>query len=145
MPELILLGTIDQVRDLDPEENPGNELPCFPCENVHLEARAQLYARLLGVFYEEALTLEQLVLETGSYGPFVYQLDQTLQKSISAIAEDDVESLAADWAESADMDSLGVYDSDLLELLTTFLFNLIHFCLIAAQESELNIYVYSDG
>ena len=136
MPELMLLGSAEQLRDLDPDENPADTFPCFPCEKVHLEARAQLYARLLGIFFDEALALEELVREMGSYGPFVYRLNNRLLDALAATQEDCVAGIADGWAESADMETLGVYDTDLLELLTTFLFNLINFCLTATQEPD---------
>ena len=61
MPDLMLLGIEEQVLELEPDENPGQVFPCLPCEGIHSELRAQLYAQLMG-FFDEAESLEQLTL-----------------------------------------------------------------------------------
>ena len=63
MPDLMLLGIEEQVLELEPDENPGQVFPCLPCEGIHSELRAQLYAQLMGIFFDEAESLEQLTLE----------------------------------------------------------------------------------
>ena len=80
MPDLMLLGIEEQVLELEPDENPGQVFPCMPCEGIHSELRSQLYAQLMGIFFDEAESLEQLTLEFGPYGPYVFKLDFTIIK-----------------------------------------------------------------
>ena len=145
MPELMLLGVEEQVLALEIDENPAESFPCMPCEGVHGEMRTQLYAQLLGIFFDEAQSLEQLVLEYGPYGPYVFKLDVTITERLADIEEDDIEQIVTIWAESADVSSLGLGDEDLRDVLGRFLYNLIHFCMLIRQESVLSVFIYSDG
>ncbi len=144
MPEIILLGAHEAIVALEPDDIPADGFPYMPCNGIHTDIRAQLYANLLDIYFDEAQTLEQLICEVGPYGPFIYLLDQRLMERLVEIDEDDVDTIARNWAESGDTESLGVYDTDLTELLTTFLFNLIHFCLLSRNEPELDVVIYSD-
>ncbi len=145
MPELIFLGSEEQVQEFELDENPVDVFPCMPCLSVHREARAQLYATVCNVFFDEALAFEQLVLEPGPDGPFIYMIDDAVIADLARIEEDDVPSVVERWSDSAEMNSLGVYDTDLTDLLSTFLFNLIHFSMVAGQEEELSVYIFADG
>ena len=145
MPEIMLLGIEEQVLDLEYDENPANTFPCMPCEGVHSELRTQLYAQLLGIFYDEAESLEQLVLELGPEGPYVFKLDITITERLADVEEDDIDSIVDHWSESGDMSTLGLIDDDLHEVLSRFLFNLVHFCMLVRQESVLSVFIYSDG
>ena len=117
----------------------------MPSEGIHAELRTGLYAMLLGIFYDEAESLEQLVLEFTQEGPWVFKLDVTITDRLAEVEEDEVEQLAAAWAETGDMSSLGMEDSDLREVLGRFLFNLVHFCMLIQQEPVLSVFVYTDG
>ena len=145
MPDLMLLGIEDQVLELEPDENPGDVFPCLPCEGIQGELRAQLYAQLLGIFFDEADSLEQLTLEFGPYGPYVFKLDITIVEHLAELGEDDIENISASWAESADMSSLHLNDEDLQDVLSRFIYNLMHFCILTRQETVLSVFIYSDG
>lgn len=145
MPELMMLGIEEQVLELEPDENPGNHFPCMPCEGVHSELRAQLYAQLLGIFYDEAESLEQLVLEFGPHGPYVFKLDVTIVERLSEIADEEFEDIAVTWSESADVSGLNLQEDDLQDVLSRFIYNLAHFCMLTRQETVLSVFIYSDG
>lgn len=145
MPDLMLLGIEEQVLDLEIDDNPADNFPCMPCEGVHGEMRTQLYAMLMGVFYDEAESLEQLALEYGPYGPYVFKLDQTIVERLAEVEEDDIELLARNWAEAFDEATQTLADEDLQEILGRFLFNLVHFCLLVKQEQVLSVFIFSDG
>ena len=145
MPEIMLLAIEDQVLELEPDENPANHFPCMPCEGVHAEMRAQLYAQLLGVFYDEAESLEQLVLEFGPYGPYVFKLDVTIAGRLADIADEEIEQITSIWSESADLSDLNLQDDDLQDVLSRFIYNLAHFCMLTRQETVLSVFIYSDG
>ena len=144
MPDLMLLGIEEQVLALEPDENPGHVFPCMPCEGVHAEMRTQLYALLMNIFYDEAESLEQLVLEFGPEGPWVFKLDLTITERLADIDDEEVEEIARLWSESGDMTSLDLEESELLDLLARFLFNLVHFCILIRQESVLSVFIYSE-
>lgn len=143
MPDLMLLGIEEQVLELEFDENPADNFPCMPCEGVHSELRTQLYAQLLGIFYEEAASLEQLVLEYGPYGPYVFKLDLTIAERMAEIDEDDIPEIVNYWCESADVSSLNLSDEDLSDVLSRFLYNLVHFCILIRQETVLSVFIYS--
>ena len=145
MPDLMLLGIEEQILELEPDENPGNVFPCMTCEGIHSELRAQLYAQLLGIFFDEAESLEHLTLEFSPYGPYVFKLDATIVEHLAEFAEDDIDAISANWAESADISSLQLNEDDLHDLLNRFIFNLMHFCLLTRQETVLSVFIYSDG
>ena len=141
----MLLGIEEQVLELVPDDNPGDIFPCLPCEGIHRELRAQLYAQLLGIFFDEAESLELLTLEFGPYGPYVFKLDITIVQYLAELAEDDIDNITASWAESSDMSSLHVNDEDQQELLSRFIYNLMHFCILMRQETVLSVFIYSNG
>ena len=145
MAELMLLGIEEQVLELAPDDNPSDAFPCLPCEGIHGELRAQLYAQLLGIFYDEAESLEELTLEFGPYGPYLFKLDVNIVDHLTEIVEDDIDDIAITWAESADVSSLNLEAEDLRELLSRFIYNLMHFCILTRQQKILSVFIYSDG
>ncbi len=144
MPEVMLLGVEEQVLSLEIDDNPADNFPCMPCEGIHSELRTQLYAQLLGIFFDEAESLEQLVLEFGPEGPWVFKLDVTIAERLADIEEDDIDNIARIWAESGDMEALDLEPGDLVEVLSRFLFNLVHFCMLIRQEQVLSVFIYTE-
>ncbi len=145
MPDLIMIAAEEKLLELELDENPVESFPCMPCLAIHKQARTQLYAYLTGQFFDDAQAMEVLIKELDAYGPFIYQLDDDLVTRIAETEEDDVPDIVEWWAGAAEMDTLGIYDEDLVELLSTFLYNLIHFCLSVRLEPELGFFVYADG
>ena len=141
----MLLGVEEQVLELVPDDHPGEIFPCVSCGGIHRELRAQLYAQLLGIFFDEAESLELLTLEFGPYGPYVFKLDVTIVEYLTELSEDDIDSITETWAESADMSSLQMNGEDLQELLSRFIYNLMHFCILMRRETVLSVFIYSNG
>jgi len=144
MPEIMLLGVEEQVLSLEIGDNPADSFPCMPCEGIHSELRTQLYAQLLGIFFDEAESLEQLVLEFGPEGPWVFKLDVTITERLADIEEDDIEGIARIWSESGDMEALDLEPGDLIDVLSRFLYNLVHFCMLIRQEQVLSVFIYTE-
>lgn len=144
MPEIMLLGVEEQVLSLEIGDNPADSFPCMPCEGIHSELRTQLYAQLLGIFFDEAESLEQLVLEFGPEGPWVFKLDVTITERLADIEEDDIEGIARLWSESGDMEALDLEPGDLIDVLSRFLYNLVHFCMLIRQEQVLSVFIYTE-
>ncbi len=144
MPDIMLLGVEEQVLGLEIDENPADNFPCMPCEGVHSEMRTQLYAFLMDIFFDQAESMEQLVLEYSPEGPWVFKLGYTITQRMAEIEEDDIENIALNWAETGEMSELGLEPSDLQEVLGRFLFNLVHFCMLVRQQSVLSVFVYSE-
>ncbi|MBO6556943.1 MAG: hypothetical protein JJ934_05945 [Pseudomonadales bacterium] len=144
MPEIMLLGVEEQVLSLEIGDNPADSFPCMPCEGIHTELRTQLYAQLLGIFFDEAESLEQLVLEFGPEGPWVFKLDVNITERLADIEEDDIENIARIWSESGDMEALDLEPGDLIDVLSRFLYNLVHFCMLIRQEQVLSVFIYTE-
>lgn len=140
----MLLGVEEQVLALEIDENPANNFPCMPCEGVHSELRTQLYAQLMSIFFDEAESMEQLVLEYSSDGPWVFKLDYTITERLAEVEEDDIEHIVSLWSQSGEISELSLEPGDLNEVLSRFLFNLVHFCMLVRQETVLSVFIYSD-
>jgi hypothetical protein len=144
MPEIMLLGVEEQVLSLEIDENPADNFPCMPSEGIDSEMRILLYALLMGIFFDDAQSMEQLVLEYGPEGPWVFKLDFTITERLAEVEEDDIDSIALNWSQTGEMSALNMEDSDLQEVLARFLFNLVHFCMLVRQEQVLSVFIYSE-
>jgi len=144
MPDIMLLGVEKQVLSLEIDENPADNFPCMPSEGIDSEMRVLLYALLMGIFFDEAQSMEQLVLEYGPDGPWVFKLDFTITERLAEVAEDDIDDIALNWSQTGEMSSLNMEASDLQEVLARFLFNLVHFCMLVRQEQVLSVFIYSE-
>ncbi len=139
MPDVIFIADRELIAETD--GSPAEGLPTMHCHSIFQGARAQLYALLTGSFYDEALELEVLVLHGEGSGPMVYELDTRLVDTLANLEEDDTAPLIAPWQETAEIEAISVDDSD----LSDFLFSLIHLCQIARNETDLSVFVLSDG
>jgi hypothetical protein len=144
MPDIMLLGVEEQVLSLEIDENPADNFPCMPSEGIDSEMRVLLYASLMGVFFDEAQSMEQLVLEYGHEGPWVFKLDITITERLAEVEEDDIDGIALIWSQTGEMSALNMEPSDLQEVLARFLFNLVHFCMLVRQEQVLSVFIYSE-
>ena len=144
MPDIMLLGVEKQVLSLEIDESPADNFPCMPSEGIDSEMRVLLYALLMGVFFDEAQSMEQLVLEYGPEGPWVFKLDFTITERLAEVEEDDIDSIALNWSQTSEISALNMEPSDLQEVLARFLFNLVHFCMLVRQEQVLSVFIYSE-
>ena len=144
MPDIMLLGVEEQVLSLEIDENPADNFPCMPSEGIDSEMRTLLYALLMGIFFDEAQSMEQLVLEYGPEGPWVFKLDFTITERLAEVEEDDIDGIALNWSQTGEMSALNMEASDLQEVLARFLFNLVHFCMLVRQEQVLSVFIYSE-
>ena len=144
MPDIMLLGVEEQVLSLESDENPADNFPCMPSEGIDSEMRILLYALLMGIFFDEAQSMEQLVLEYGPEGPWVFKLDFTITDRLAEVEEDDIDGIALNWSRTGEMSALNMEESDLQEVLARFLFNLVHFCMLVRQEQVLSVFIYSE-
>jgi hypothetical protein len=144
MPDIMLLGVEEQVLSLEIDENPADNFPCMPSEGIDSEMRVLLYALLMGIFFEQAQSMEQLVLEYGPDGPWVFKLDFTITERLADVEEDDIDGIALNWSQTSEISALNMEASDLQEVLARFLFNLVHFCMLVRQEQVLSVFIYSE-
>jgi hypothetical protein len=144
MPDIMLLGVEEQVLSLEIDENPADNFPCMPSEGIDSEMRVLLYALLMGIFFDEAQSMEELVLEYGPEGPWVLKLDFTITELLAEVEEDDIDGIALNWSQTGEMSALNMEDGDLQEVLARFLFNLVHFCMLVRQEHVLSVFIYSE-
>ena len=144
MPDIMLLGVEKQVLSLEIDENPADNFPCMPSEGIDSEMRVLLYALLMGIFFDEAQSMEQLVLEYGPEGPWVFKLAFPITERLAEVEEDDIDDIALNWSQTGEMSALNMEASDLQEVLARFLFNLVHFCMLVRQEQGLSVFIYSE-
>ncbi len=138
--QLILVGADDQILTLEADESPVDAFPCMSSGPIHQDARMQLYSLVTGTFFEDATLLEPLFHSLTEEGPFVHRLDPSLLTQLAGLDEDDIERLAALWAECREVEDLDLQMDDLYE----FLFQFIHFCRTAANESDFGLFIYGD-
>ncbi len=141
MPEILFIGTLERVNDLEIDENPADVFPCMSNQGIHIDARAQLYTLVTNLFLADALEYEPLVRQLSEEGPNIYQLDDKVRHSLGVKNEQDIEELAELWLEFEDVEALEKDKDDLIE----FLYQFVHFCQTAGQDEELGIYIYADG
>ena len=124
-------------------EDPAKTFPSVSLGRVDFEKRIKLYAHLLGIFFDEAESLEQLIFESDLGGMSLTKINKVITERIAEIAEDDIPLLAGIWVESLDHDEELDQDVGNAEVLEEVLFKLIHVCSLAKQERSLSIFVYS--
>jgi hypothetical protein len=144
MSDIMLLGVEEQVLSLEIDANPADNFPCMPSEGIDSEMRVLLYALLMGIFFDEAQSMEQLVLEYGPEGPWVFKLDFTITERLAEVDDDEIDGIAINWSQTGEMSALNMDASDLREVLSRFLFNLVHFCMLVRQEQILSVFIYSE-
>ena len=135
MPDAYVLGSAERVEEFEIEEDPADSFVVLHCGPVDIEARAQLYALILGMFSDDAVSLEMLHRKVTDDGPFFYEIEQTLIDALANLDEAAIEAVALNWCESEAMESLELADSDIVE----FLFNLANLC--QTTNDELGLYI----
>ena len=140
MHEIIFIASASSLETMEADDNPAESYPCMSSQQIHREARAQLYALVTGEFLDEAGQMEFLDRMLSDEGPYIYQLDGQLRESLAQLEEDQVEDLVQLWMQCGEIEDLDLDASDLHD----FTFQLIHFCQIGCND-DLGVYVCSDG
>ena len=139
----LILAIEEQITSVIGSEDPTKTFPSVTLGRIDSEKRIKLYAHLLGIFFDEAESLEQLIFETDLGGMSLIKIDEVITERIAEIPEDDIPLLAGIWVESLDYDEELDQDEGNEEVLEEVLFKLIHVCSLAKQERSLSIFVYS--
>ena len=139
----LILAIEEQIASLVDSGNLVESFPSVPIGKIDSEKRIKLYAHLLGVFFDEAESLEQLVFESELGGTSLIKINGVITEKIAEISEDDIPSLARVWVESLDYDEELDEEEGNEEILEDTLFKFIHVCALAKQENALSIFVYS--
>tara|TARA_A100001035_G_scaffold204941_1_gene165042 strand:+ start:162 stop:605 length:444 start_codon:yes stop_codon:yes gene_type:complete len=139
----LILAIEEQIIPLIESEDLTQTFPSVPIGKIDFEKRIKLYAYLLGIFFDEAESLEQLVFESELDGVSLIKINAVITERIAEIPEDDIPLVAGVWLESLDYDEELDIDRGNEEVLEDTLFKLIHVCTLAKQETALSIYVYS--
>ena len=141
MHQLIFVAAADQVDELELDENPAASFPVMSSQEYHRGARAQLYSLVTGSFLDEAQGLEILYRSLTDDGPYIYRLDEDTQLKLSRLDEDSLGEFAELWLETEELEAI---DRDVNDLYD-FLYQFAHLCHVAAQDEELDVFIYSDG
>ena len=139
----LILAIEEQISSVIGSEDPTKTFPSVSLGRIDSEKRIKLYAHLLGIFFDEAESLEQLIFESDLGGMSLIKIDEVITERIAEIPEDDIPLLAGIWVESLDYDEELDQDEGNAEVLEEVLFKLIHVCSLAKQERSLSIFVYS--
>ncbi len=139
----LILAIEEQISSVIGIEDPTKTFPSVSFGRIDSEKRIKLYAHLLGIFFDEAESLEQLIFESDLGGMSLIKINEVITERIAEIPEDDIPLLAEIWVESLDYDEELDQDEGNAEVLEEMLFKLIHVCCLAKQERALSIFVYS--
>ena len=139
----LILAIEEQISSVIGSEDPTKTFPSVSLGRIDSEKRIKLYAHLLGIFFDEAESLEQLIFESDLGGMSLIKINEVITERIAEIPEDDIPLLAGIWLESLDYDEELDQDEGNAEVLEEILFKLIHVCSLAKQERALSIFVYS--
>ena len=139
----LILAIEEQISSVIGSEDPTKTFPSITLGRIDSEKRIKLYAHLLGIFFDEAESLEQLIFESDLGGMSLIKINEVITGRIAEIPEDDIPLLAGIWVESLDYDEELDQDEGNAEVLEEILFKLIHVCSLAKQERALSIFVYS--
>tara|TARA_E500000178_G_C16933475_1_gene712846 strand:- start:219 stop:662 length:444 start_codon:yes stop_codon:yes gene_type:complete len=139
----LILAIEEQITSVIGSEDPTKTFPSVTLGRVDSEKRIKLYAHLLGIFFDEAESLEQLIFESDLGGMSLIKINEVITERIAEIPEDDIPLIAGIWVESLDFDEELDQDEGNAEVLEEILFKLIHVCSLAKQERALSIFVYS--
>ena len=139
----LILAIEEQISSVIGIEDPTKTFPSVTFGRIDSEKRIKLYAHLLGIFFDEAESLEQLIFESDLGGMSLIKINEVITERIAEIPEDDIPLIAGIWVESLDYDEELDQDEGNAEVLEEILFKLIHVCSLAKQERALSIFVYS--
>ena len=139
----LVLAIEDQITSSIGSEDPTKTFPSVSLGAVDSEKRIKLYAHLLGIFFDQAESLEQLIFESDIGGESLIKINEVITERIAEIPEDDISLLASVWADSLDYDEELDPDEENAAILEDILFKLIHVCSLAKQERALSIFVHS--
>ena len=139
----LILAIEEQISSVIGSEDPTKTFPSVSLGRIDSEKRIKLYAHLLGIFFDEAESLEQLIFESDLGGMSLIKINEVITERIAEIPEDDIPLIAGIWVESLDFDEELDQDEGNAEVLEEILFKLIHVCSLAKQERALSIFVYS--
>ena len=139
----LILAIEEQITSVIGSEDPTKTFPSVTLGRIDSEKRIKLYAHLLGIFFDEAESLEQLIFESDLGGMSLIKINEVITERIAEISEDDIPLIAGIWVESLDFDEELDQDEGNAEVLEEILFKLIHVCSLAKQERALSIFVYS--
>ena len=139
----LILAIEEQISSVIASEDPTKTFPSVTLGRIDSEKRIKLYAHLLGIFFDEAESLEQLIFESDLGGMSLIKINEVIIERIAEIPEDDIPLLAGIWVESLDYGEELDQDERNAEVLEEMLFKLIHVCSLAKQERALSVFVYS--
>ena len=139
----LILAIEEQITPLVESEDLAQAFPSVSIGKIDSEKRIKLYAHLLGIFFDEAESLEQLIFESEAVGVSLVKINEVITDRIAEISEDDISPLARVWVESLDYDEELDQDEGNEEILEDTLFKLIRVCALAKQETALSVFVYS--
>lgn len=118
------------VRALASLEEARYLFTCLPLLRIDAEVRAQLYLLMGHSSLNDAYAAEKLLFQNEDSGQSLAELSSSLVMQLAETAEDDLDELTVNWAESQAAEALDLETEELQD----FLFALIELCRTAVNE-----------
>ena len=93
----LILAIEEQISSVIGIDDPTKTFPSVSFGRIDSEKRIKLYAHLLGIFFDEAESLEQLIFESDLGGMSLIKINEVITERIAEIPEDDIPLLAEIW------------------------------------------------
>jgi hypothetical protein len=138
MARLLFYADPAELWEMDVEGPPSESFVCMLGQGIHLDARAQLYSLITGVFLDEALAMEEPLDELSTKTSWISKLPDSLVSKLATFEEEDIVQVLEYWQQCEEVEGLGLDRDDLLE----YLFALVSLCQAAADENAC-VYTYT--
>lgn len=135
--DTLFLARPDQLAYLGEYDHPKEAFVALECHSCHQEVRAQIYAAVMGLFFDEARELEIYIDAYQDDGPGVWQLSEDLVILLAEADEDEIIALAEMLPDFGLVSEAGLETEDLLD----FLFPLAGLARNCLDEDDLKLYV----
>lgn len=137
--DIIFLAEPDQLDYLEENANPAEAFVCMDCQEFHAERRAQVYAVIMDLLFDEGLSLEEYVRSLSDEGPSISQLSEDLVEQLIGLEEDQIEAYTQllsghDLVADADIDEADISD---------FLFQLVNLARATCEDTDIRLYVFT--
>ncbi len=138
MARLLFYADPSELEQMDLEGPPSESFVCMLGQGIHLDARAQLYSLIAGVFLDEAMAMEEPIDELATPDSWISQLPGLLVEKIASLEEEDILQVLEYWQQCEEVEDLDLEKDDLLE----YLFALVSLCQAASDENA-GVYTYT--
>ena len=136
--DTLFLARPDQLAYMDDLTHPREAFVCLDCQEFHADIRAQIWAALMDLLYEEGRTEEMFIDSFSDDGPAVWQLSDSLVLRLSRLDEEDINDLCRLLPEYELLEDAGIGEDE----VSDFLFPLAGLARNCLDEEDLKLYIH---